>query len=166
MTAFIMKIFSYFLPLMALLVLARTVRLMLRGKQQTEIWGYIHTDDGVILINHWENLIGRSHNADVELPFPSVSRVHAVLSRNSKGVWRINDIFSKGGVWVNGERVRTDGHVVKDGDIINLAGNSVRFRDISEQQRAAIEARRNRPWKSTSCGNASLPHRFPGSYAS
>lgn len=147
MTAFIMKIFSYFLPLMALLVLARTVRSMLRGKQQTEIWGYIHTDDGVILINHWENLIGRSHNADVELPFPSVSRVHAVLSRNSKGVWRISDIFSKGGVWVNGERVRTDGHVVKDGDIINLAGNSVRFRDISEQQRAAIEARRNRPWK-------------------
>lgn len=147
MTAIITKILSYFLSLMALLVLVRSVRSMLRGKQQTEIWGYIHTDDGVLLINHWENLIGRSRSADVELPFPSVSRVHAVLNRNSKGVWKINDIFSKGGVWVNGERVGALGHEVNDGDIINLAGNSVRFRDISEQQRVAIEARRNRPWK-------------------
>lgn len=147
MATFILHLLTYLLPVTALMVLVRTVRSMLRGKQQTEIWGYIHTDDGVILINHWENLIGRSHSADVELPFPTVSRVHAVLIRNSKGVWRINDIFSKGGVWVNGERVHANGHVIKDGDIINLAGNSVRFRDISEQQRKAIEARRSSPWK-------------------
>ena len=147
MAVYILKFLTYLLPITALLVLARTVRSMLRGKQQTEIWGYIHTDDGVLLINHWENLIGRSQSADVLLPFPSVSRVHAVLIRNNKGIWRINDIFSKGGVWVNGERVKANGHVLNDGDVINLAGNSVRFRDISEQQRKAIEARRSSPWK-------------------
>ena len=32
------------------------MRSMLGNKTQTEIWGYIHKDDGVALINHWENL--------------------------------------------------------------------------------------------------------------
>ena len=60
---------------------------------------------------------------------------------------RIFDIFSKGGVWVNGEKVQATGTVVRDGDVLNLAGNSVRFRDISEKQRDAIEARRTQSWK-------------------
>lgn len=141
------SICSYIMPLMAFLVLIRCTRSMLRGKPDTEIWGYIHTDDGVLLINHWENLIGRSHSADINIPYPTVSRTHAVLVRNSKGIWHLYDIFSKGGVWINGKRVHGSGSTVSDGDIINLAGNSMRFRDISEQQRKAIEARRNRPWK-------------------
>ena len=120
---------------------------MLRGKSETEIWGYIHTDDKVILINHWENLLGRARSADLSLPFSSVSRVHAVLVRNNRGLWRIYDVFSKGGVWVNGDRVRAAGLQVCDGDVIRLADNSMRFRDITEQQRKAIEARRKRPWK-------------------
>lgn len=39
------------------------------------------------------------------------------------------------------------GTIVHDGDILNLAGNSVRFRDISEKQRDAIEARRTQTWR-------------------
>ena len=143
----IADILSYLLPLMAVCVLVRCMRSMLRGKIATEIWGYIHTDDGVLLINHWENLIGRSRRADVCLPFEKVSRVHAVLVRNDKGLWRIFDIFSKGGVWVNGKRVLAAGLPVEDGDVISLADSQVRFRDISETQRAAIESHRVHRWK-------------------
>ena len=142
----ILSVFSYLMPVMALIVLVRCVRSMLRGKQDTEIWGYIHTDDGVLIINHWENILGRSRTADIPLPYPTVSRVHAVLMRGNRG-WHLHDIFSKGGVWVNGERVGISGTAVHDGDILNLAGNSIRFRDISLQQRDAIDARRKRKWK-------------------
>lgn len=120
---------------------------MLKGKIATEIWGYIHTDEGVLLINHWENLIGRGRNSDIALPYKQISRVHAVLVRNDKGQWRIFDIFSKGGVWVNGERVTPTGLRVADGDILSLADKQVRFRDINETQRSAIEARRVNRWQ-------------------
>ena len=142
----VVGIFSVLMAIMAIVIIVRCTRSMLRGKPETEIWGYIHTDDGVLLIHHWENLIGRSHSSDIYLDYPSVSRVHAVLVRGKKG-WKIYDIFSKGGVWVEGKRVPPTGLEVCDGYVINLAGNSVRFRDISEQQRKAIESRRNRPWK-------------------
>lgn len=147
MTDMIVTVSSYILPIFAIIVLVRCMRSMLGNKTQTEIWGYIHKDDGVELINHWENLIGRSKSADISLPYQTISRVHAVLIRSPKGSWRIFDIFSKGGVWVNGDKVSAAGIPVRDGDVINLAGNSVRFRDINERQREAIEARRTQSWK-------------------
>ncbi len=147
MPTFLTSIMSYLLPLLAILVIARCMRSMLKGKVATEIWGYIHTEDGVLLINHWENLIGRGRSSDICLGSQKVSRVHAVLVRNDKGQWRIHDIFSKGGVWVNGERASAAGHKVVDGDIISLADKQVRFRDISETQRASIESRRVNRWK-------------------
>lgn len=147
MPTFLTSTMSYLLPLLAILVIARCMRSMLKGKVATEIWGYIHTEDGVLLINHWENLIGRGRSSDICLGSQKVSRVHAVLVRSDKGQWRIYDIFSKGGVWVNGERTSAAGHKVVDGDIISLADKQVRFRDISETQRAAIESRRVNRWK-------------------
>lgn len=147
MTAIVIKVISYIMPLFAIITLMRCTRSMMGGKSQTEIWGYIHTEDGVLLVNHWENLIGRSRSADICLNDPKVSRTHAVLIRSPKGEWKIFDIFSKGGVWINGERVKGLGSTLVDGDVINLAGVSVRFRDISERQREAIEARRTITWK-------------------
>lgn len=147
MPTFLTTTMSYLLPVFALLIIVRCMRSMLKGKVATEIWGYIHTEDGVLLINHWENLIGRGRNSDICLSSRKVSRVHAVLVRSDKGKWRIFDIFSKGGVWVNGQRVLASGLEVSDGDIISLADKQVRFRDISESQRTAIESRRVHRWK-------------------
>ncbi len=147
MSSIITSILSYLLPVMAILVIVRCMRSMLKGKVATEIWGYIHTDDGVLLVNHWENLIGRSRSADICLHSQRISRVHAVLIRSAKGQWRVFDIFSKGGVWVDDKRVPPTGLPVVDGDILRLADEQVRFRDISEDQRAAIEARRVHRWK-------------------
>lgn len=123
------------------------MRSMLTGKSQTEIWGYLHSDDKVILVNHWENIIGRSRSSDIRIADEHVSRVHAVLLRSPKGVWRVFDIFSKGGVYVDGARVKGEGAVVNDNSTIMVANVSLRFRDISEKQRNAIESRRLVSWQ-------------------
>ena len=138
---------SYILPIFAIIVLFRCMRSMLTGKSQTEIWGYLHSDDKVILVNHWENIIGRSRSSDIRIADEHVSRVHAVLLRSPKGVWRVFDIFSKGGVYVDGARVKGEGAVVNDNSTIMVANVSLRFRDISEKQRNAIEYRRLVSWQ-------------------
>ena len=147
MAAVIVRAISFILPLFAYIVLIRTVRSMFNGKSQTEIWGYIQTDDKVLRITHWENIIGRTRSADIHLSDSRVSRVHAVLIRSAKGRWRIFDIFSKGGVRVNGQSVGISGYSLCDGDVINLSEISVRFREINEKQRSEIEARRVVTWK-------------------
>ena len=147
MTATIVRAISFILPLFAFIVLIRTVRSMFNGKSQTEIWGYIQTDDKVLRITHWENIIGRTRSADIHLSSDKVSRVHAVLIRSAKGKWRIFDIFSKGGVRVNGQSVGVGGCPVTDGDILGLSEVSVKFREINERQRSEIEARRIVTWK-------------------
>ena len=48
----IVRAISFILPLFAFIVLIRTVRSMFNGKSQTEIWGYIQTDDKVLRITH------------------------------------------------------------------------------------------------------------------
>ncbi len=143
----IVRAISFILPLFAFIVLIRTVRSMFNGKSQTEIWGYIQTDDKVLRITHWENIIGRTRSADIHLSSPKVSRVHAVLIRSAKGQWRIFDIFSKGGVRVNGQSVGVSGYPLTDGDVLNLSEVSVRFREINERQRSEIEARRIVTWR-------------------
>ena len=68
---------------------------------------------------------------------PSARRSYA-----HHGVWTIYDIFSKGGVWVNGERADDNGLTVEDGDAINLAGNVIRFYDTTPEKRQKLEEKR------------------------
>ena len=87
----------------------------------------------------------------MRLCYPSISRSHAVLSRNDKGVWKICDIFSKSGVWVNGVKVGSGGGQVRNGDVINLGGLVLRFHDITAADRQNNEAIR------TSAGSRGSP---------
>lgn len=52
-----------------------------------------------------EVIIGRHGAADIRFPDMCVSRYHAVLCV-SNGVWRIIDLGSKSGTYVNGRRVQ------------------------------------------------------------
>ena len=66
----------YLMPLLALWVVARCVRSMLRERYEPETWAYLVDLNGERHpVNHWECIIGRSRSADVELDSPSVSRV-------------------------------------------------------------------------------------------
>lgn len=137
----------YAMPVLAIWVLVRCVYSMLREKYEPEIWGYILDGDGdkVYPLTHWENLLGRARSADVPLSDPSVSRVHAVLIRSDKGLWRLYDTFSRGGAWANGKNAAAeDGAPVHSGDLIELADKELVFEEVSEAKQAEVEAGRTR----------------------
>lgn len=147
---YLITISKFVLIVLSISILARCIRSMLSERYELETWGYIRAGDKTLPVNHWENIIGRSTGADIRLFNSGISRVHAVLSRSDKGIWKIYDIFSRGGVWVNGDKVGITGTELNHGDVINLGGSCVRFLDIGKEQRNALEAARSFAGKNVS----------------
>lgn len=133
---------KYMLIILSLAIIARCIRSMLSERYEPEVWAYLRIGGRNIPVNHWENIIGRSYSSDIRILEENVSRVHAVLSRSDNGMWKIYDIFSKGGVWVNGVKVGGNGIVVENSDIINFAGTCVRFININTEKRRKLESSR------------------------
>lgn len=71
-----------------------------------------------------------------------VSRIHAVLIRNDKGIWKIFDIASKKGVFVNQMRVTLRGQQVQHGDRIQLGNTKLTFLEADETDLEYVEQRR------------------------
>lgn len=64
------------------------------------------TSDIAELLKHKsEIIIGRSKNADIHIPQLTVTREHAKVSKNSNNEYFINDLGSRNGTFVNGERI-------------------------------------------------------------
>ena len=136
------QVARFLLPIPALLVLWRCVRSMLAGRADPETWGYLVTPQGKVHpLQHWECIIGRAKSADVTLPFDDVASVHAVLTRNDRGEWRVQDLSRGGGVFLNGKKVEQPEQVV-DGDILRCTKHMVKFAANSEQHRALQEKKR------------------------
>lgn len=140
LTSYALATSRFLLILLSLLILVRCLRSLLSEKYESEIWGHLSCQGENYPLTHWENLIGRSLSADVRLCYPGISRSHAVLCRNDKGIWKICDIFSKSGVWVNGVKVGSGGGQVRNGDVINLGGLVLHFHDITAADRQENEA--------------------------
>ena len=84
------------LSAVAVLLLIRCGRTLLSGGKQ-ESWGFLSLSNGARYpLYHWENMIGRARQADIRINFPSVSRSHAALCRDSEGIWRIYPIRTGG----------------------------------------------------------------------
>lgn len=141
---------KFVLIVLSLAVIVRCIRSMLSERYEPEVWAYIRAGGELLPINHWENIIGRSPGADIRIAREGIGRVHAVLTRNDRGVWTIYDVFSRGGVWVNGMKVGGSGVTLEHGDVINLAGSCVRFLDISRERRHALDEARTSAGKSVS----------------
>lgn len=71
-----------------------------------------------IRIDHGRSILGRSHDADIRIDSPEVSRRHLQIDRDAQTI-RITDLGSTNGTRVNGEPVRAA--IVRNGDEI-LAG--------------------------------------------
>ena len=138
------------LCLLSVAILVRCLRSMLNEKYEAEVWAYLRLGREALPVTHWENLLGRSHSADVRIDRERVGRVHAVLKRSDRGVWTIYDIFSKTGVWVNGIKVGVRGMNLDNGDVINLAGTTLRFQDITTEKRRKLEEQRTAAGKTVS----------------
>ncbi|MBR5095201.1 MAG: FtsW/RodA/SpoVE family cell cycle protein [Oscillospiraceae bacterium] len=130
------------LILLSLLVIGRCLRSLLRERYEPEIWAYLRLGQETFPVHHWENVLGRSRGADIRVQRRGVSRSHAVLRRDDRGIWTVYDLYSRGGVWVGQDKVGPNGLRVPDGGVIDLAGNKLRFRDTDCAKRERLEAAR------------------------
>ena len=113
---------KFALVLLSAAVLIRCLRSLLSEKLEPEIWAYLR--------------VGRE-----TLP----------VTRGDRGLWRIFDVFSKGGVWVNGVKVGEQGAPLEHGDVVNLAGTNARFLDTTPEKRGNLAHAR------TSAGHSISP---------
>ena len=125
-----------------MLLMLRCLRSLLNEKTEKETWAYLQVGDKNVPVQHWESLIGKARSADIRLFGEGISRIHAVLRRSDKGEWKVFDIFSKGGIWVNKKNVPESGLIVRHGDTINLGGSCMRFLNLSTKQRIRNESKR------------------------
>jgi hypothetical protein len=83
-----------------------------------------------IELREGENVLGRTHDAVVWIDSPTVSRRHARIVV-ARGRATVEDLGSKNGTKVNGERV--DSAALSDGDRIELGSVSMTFRAFSAE---------------------------------
>lgn len=132
----------FLFPVLAVLILTRAIRGLLKIPHTPETWGQLSLPNGTpIPLTHWENIIGRNKTADVLLTYPSISRQHAALCRGETGDWTLYDLGSRGGTELNGEAVVTSAPV-KMGDTITLGGVPLIFLPQTLGEREELERRR------------------------
>jgi DNA-binding winged helix-turn-helix (wHTH) protein len=85
-----------------------------------------------------ENIVGRDAQVDVALEFPGVSRRHARIVV-SAGTATIDDLGSKNGTWVRGQRL-TIPRVLHDGDDVKVGSMVVIFRAVTAGLSTATES--------------------------
>ena len=129
-------------PILALFILVRAFRSLLRARSTGEHWGQLALPGGgSIPICHWENIVGRAPLADIRLDFPTVSRQHAVLVRGEEGEWQVNDLGSKTGTLVNGQPV-TGPTTLNMGDTLSVGGIKLLFLPLSREEEDWLRAQR------------------------
>ena len=134
--AWFTSIVRFVFPILALLILIRTIRSLLTVPCLPEVWAYLTLPNGAQEpLTHWENILGRGGNSDVILNYPVVSRQHAALIRNEDDTWTAYDLDSKGGVIVNGREI--DGAAeVRYGDVLALGGVETVLLPLSPEEKA------------------------------
>ena len=130
------------LSAVAVLLLIRCGRALLSGGKQ-ESWGFLSLSNGARYpLYHWENMIGRARQADIRINFPSVSRSHAALCRDSEGIWRIYPIRT-GGTLLNGTVVEHP-TALNPGDALSMGGVDIYFFPDQKQARRPVRTAASR----------------------
>jgi hypothetical protein len=101
----------------------RRERLHVEGLLEAESEGIEH-----IPLLGADIILGRDSSLSaVHLDDPSVSGLHARLTRLANGDYLIRDQGSTAGTWVNYEQIPDDGTILKHGDLIHLGKVKYRF---------------------------------------
>jgi len=145
--AIVTMLIRFVLPALAIIIVVRCTKSLLRERSEGEIWGQLKLPNGTLInLNYWENVIGRAKSSDAFVEYPTVSRNHAAVIRDDKGNWRVYDVESKTGVIVNGKKIEGRGGVpIQSGDMIELGGVDIKFiaADNTDEYEQAIS--RTRP---------------------
>ena len=112
-----------FVVLAAYILLVAIVSL-LSTRATPEIWGYYMVEDGGgYPITHWENVVGRSKSADLNVPLSTISGNHALLVRRDENKWMFKDLGSKNGSTINGHELDpSKRYLIGPGDMIEMGG--------------------------------------------
>ena len=151
-SGYIIAASRFALPVLALWILARCVRSLLRERYEPELWAYLETSSGErAAIRHWECIIGSAKSCDVVINRKSVTRTHAALMRSDRGRWMVYDL-EHGGVSVGKAADEGAGLELRDGDKLKLGDVTLTFRDLTDSQRAAVDEKRASPARAVSPG--------------
>lgn len=141
----VLRIFSIVL---AVLVVCRCMRSLLRGKIEPETWAYLGLSTGERCpVRHWENVVGRARSSDIVIGMPTVSRSHAALIRAEDGTWQVLDLGSKSGTLLNGTPVG-EKTPLNDGDVLTIGGVEAVFTLVPANGQQENDASRTKPGKS------------------
>lgn len=82
-------------------------------------------------------LVGRSHLCDIKIDQNSISGKHFKLEKTPEG-YRIQDMGSTNGTWVNGERVQSQ--ILADGDIISIGKYELAYKETEAKENDRLYA--------------------------
>ena len=122
----------YVLPVVTVVILVKCIMTLLLGHPKEKIYGYIidMSSGNRYALNMWETSVGRSKSCDIVLPYDSVARSHAVITRRIDG-WYIHDLLTRYALRVNGRDVDQK-QIIKNGDVIELGKIRFRFEIIND----------------------------------
>jgi pSer/pThr/pTyr-binding forkhead associated (FHA) protein len=104
------------------------------------LWLVLESGGLSVQLTEPDMVIGRHSTADVRLPLPDVSRRHCRFLFG-QGSWKVIDLESLNGVYVNGEPVKES--IVHDGDAVGIGGFHFRVKLAAarlSEKRAGLEA--------------------------
>ena len=133
---------KYLLIPLSLLIMLRCIRSMLSSGYEAETWATARWGRESVPVTHWENLIGRARSADIRIDREGIERAQAVLTRRDDGRWMLFDVFSRGGVWVDGGAVGKNGVELAEGSAAKIGDVNLRLQDLGAEKSGALEQKR------------------------
>ena len=126
---FIIEYSRYIFPCLAVIILLGCCSSLFSKRPKIKTVAFlVNAKSGEsVPVNYWETSIGRSNSCDIVLSFNTVSRFHAVLTKQKKG-WVITDTLSKTGTYINGRKIN-EPSVIKDGDVLNFGSTALIFKE-------------------------------------
>ena len=120
----ITTVLRWMFVVLAAYILLVSIISLLTTRCTPEIWGYFLVENGGNYpITHWENVVGRSKSADINIPVKTMSNNHIILNRREEGKWIIKDLDSHNGTVVNGFKlVPGKRYLISTGDEIVMGG--------------------------------------------
>ena len=140
---------------LAAYILLVSIFSLLTTRCTPEIWGFFLVENGGNFpITHWENVIGRSRSADINIPVKTVSNNHAILNRRDDNKWIIKVLSESSTTAVNGYelqhgrryQISTGDEIVMGGVHCTVAPSSVEESRNNEKMRR-LDKEPVAPWK-------------------
>lgn len=117
-------VFRWIFVVLAAYILLISIFSLLSTRATPEIWGYYMVEGGGSFpLTHWENVIGRTRTADLNIPISTISNNQALLVRRGENKWMVKDLHSKNGTKINGHDLDPEKrYLIGPGDIIEMGG--------------------------------------------